>query len=60
MTKLQMHIIRTINIVHDKDTLKEICKEYQSVYDSDLREDYEEWRRRMQAIWKGDYKQKGK
>ena len=49
-----MHIIRTINTVRDKDTRKEICTEYHNLYGSDLREDYEEWRNRMQSIWTGN------
>lgn len=58
MTKLQMHIIRTINTVYDKTVLKEICNEYKNIYGTDLKQDYEEWRSRMQSIWKGDYKEK--
>lgn len=54
MTKLQMHIIRTINTVHNEDTRKAICAEYHDIYGSNLKEDYDEWRNRMQSIWTGN------
>jgi len=54
MTELQMFIIRYIlNMFSDKNKLNKICEEYKEIYNSDLKDDWEKWRKDIGKIMKG-------
>lgn len=60
LTPLQKFIIVNIkNAFGDKEKLEKICEEYEQIFHSNLKEDFEEAQDNINRIWHGkDYKKK--